>query len=208
VSAARKPRLPICLPQFNSVNRFYDRSSGADAIVKLMPAEYYVTHYNELITTVLGSCVAVCICDPKNNIGGMNHFLLPENEDKSCVSDSTRYGSHAMEQLVNDIMRNGGKRENFIVKVFGGADMPGINSGVGARNARFITSYLRQDGFKWSAEDLGGQYPRWLKFNPMTGKAQVKYMPVSASRDICQQEAKVAREVKKRSIQGGDFEML
>lgn len=174
-----------------------------------MPGEYYVSYNNEMLTTVLGSCIAVCCYDPKTPIGGMNHFLLPDGADDGGgkANDCLRYGSYAMEQLVNDLMRNGAKRERLVFKLFGGSDIPGIRSSVGQQNSQFIKKYLSNEGFRWNAEDLGGQYPRWLRFHPLTGKAQVKHMPVADSRQICESEKRAKKKAGGSGGSGGSSDL-
>ena len=111
---------------FGHVNRYWDRDREI-ITAKILPGEYYVTQENELITTVLGSCVSACIRDKESGIGGMNHFMLPESNpgklkqgSEAMVGIATRYGNYAMEHLINTILSNGGKRKNLEVKVFGG----------------------------------------------------------------------------------------
>ena len=88
---------------------YYDRNFETDA-AKVLPGEYFFTNKDMLLVTVLGSCVAACIRDQKSGIGGMNHFMLPDSrvDESSQSSGSARYGSYAMEILINDITKNGG----------------------------------------------------------------------------------------------------
>src|SRR6185312_3936064 len=94
--------------------------------VKILPGEYYVTKADETVTTVLGSCISACVRDPKLNIGGMNHFMLPEDKFRpnngleTAVGTATRYGSHAMESLINDLLKLGAARDRLEIKLFGG----------------------------------------------------------------------------------------
>src|SRR6185295_13138162 len=108
------------------------------------------------LVTVLGSCVAACVRDPVAGVGGMNHFLLPETlNDRSPASRSARYGSYAMEVLINDLIRHGARRQSMEAKVFGGGSvMPDLRtSGIGESNARFIVDYLRKEGIQLIAQD-------------------------------------------------------
>lgn len=113
------------LSGFEGIQRYWDRERQMPA-AKILPGEYYVSNQNELITTVLGSCVSACIRDPVAGIGGMNHFMLPNSErgnwngKHSIASNATRYGNFAMEHMINDILKHGGERGNLEVKVFGG----------------------------------------------------------------------------------------
>lgn len=115
---------PACLPGLEHVNRYWDKTHQCFA-AKILPGEYYVSMHNELITTVLGSCIAACIRDVKMGIGGMNHFMLPmgcevEHLGKTHLTSATRYGNFAMEILINEIIKAGGDRKRMEVKLFGG----------------------------------------------------------------------------------------
>ncbi len=139
---------PPALPGFAAINRYWDRENEIIA-AKLLPGEYYVTNENEMITTVLGSCIAACIRDSVLGIGGMNHFMLPEtsteqakNAGYSLLGSATRYGNYAMEHLINTILASGGKRKNLEVKVFGGGKIIPSLSDVGLRNIGFVLDYI------------------------------------------------------------------
>lgn len=162
------------LPRAGS--RFFDSRYG-HVSVKVMPGEYYVScAKDEMIVTVLGSCVAACIRDPKSGIGGMNHFMLPEGNSDTWggVSSALRYGNHAMETLINNIMSTGCPRHQLEVKVFGGANVNAHqkNRDVGARNAEFVIEYLENEGIPVAAQDLGGAAPRRIHYFPVTGKVK------------------------------------
>lgn len=143
--------------------------------VKVVAGDYYVTKQDELITTVLGSCVTVCIRDAKAGVGGINHFLLP---DASCdiLSASNRYGVFAMEQLINSIIKHGGRRENFEVKLVGGGNMMAGVTDIGKINIEFVKNFLRTEGYVITAEDLGGSQPRKIIYNVTSGKLLVNKM--------------------------------
>ena len=163
-----KPDKP--LRGFEGINRFWDRQREIFA-AKILPGEYYVTTQDELISTVLGSCVSACIRDPAMRIGGMNHFMLPSgnSESRHVDSEATRYGNFAMEKLINDILKNGGRREQLEVKVFGGGNVL-KNMGatdIGGGNIRFVREYLKMEGFKIISEDLGDIYPRKVIYDPI-----------------------------------------
>ncbi|WP_034302438.1 chemoreceptor glutamine deamidase CheD [Herbaspirillum sp. RV1423] len=155
---------------------YHDRNFNYDS-AKILPGEYYYTHQDMMITTVLGSCVSACIRDRVSGIGGMNHFMLPDGGDAdSPVSSSMRYGTYAMEVLINDVLKAGAKRENLEAKVFGGgAVLRGFNSiNVGERNAAFVRNYLRTEGIRVVAEDLNDVWPRKVHYFPRSGKVLVK----------------------------------
>jgi chemotaxis protein CheD len=146
--------------------------------VKLLPNEFYMTSEDMVLVTVLGSCVAACINDRTAGIGGMNHFMLPDDgaDASSAASDSMRYGAYAMEVLINELIKRGGRRERFEAKVFGGgavlAGMTTIN--IGDRNSEFVRRYLALEKIRIVAEDLQGMYPRKVAFMPRTGQVMVK----------------------------------
>jgi len=168
------------LTGFDHVNRFWNRQLDME-MVKILPGEYYVTSIDEVISTVLGSCISVCICDKKLGIGGMNHFMLPENKNGNRdewqdmqTGRATRYGVDAMEHLVNDILKNGGRKNHFDIKVCGGGRMMENMSDVGKSNIQFIHDYLKKEGYKVTSEDTGDIYPRKVRYFPKTGQLQVK----------------------------------
>jgi chemotaxis protein CheD len=155
---------------------YHDRSFGCDA-AKLLPGEYYVTSLDMVLVTVLGSCVAACLRDPVARVGGMNHFMLPgASVDESIVSQPTRYGVYAMELLINDILRRGGKRERLEAKVAGGGNvLKGFGAGtVGERNAAFVTHFLDTEGIPLVGSDLLDLHPRKVYYFPATGRLLVK----------------------------------
>lgn len=147
-------------------------------IVKLLPNEYFVTSDNIMLTTVLGSCVAACVRDPVAGVGGMNHFMLPAagvGVQGSGMS-SMRYGSYAMEVLLNALYAQGARRERLEAKVFGGGMvLTGmIATRVGDANAEFVLDYLRERQIDVKAQDLKDIYPRHVQYFPTTGKARVR----------------------------------
>jgi chemotaxis protein CheD len=140
-----------------------------DRIIYISQGEYQTTaHPTEVLSTVLGSCVAACIWDPIRAVGGMNHFLLPASHD-SVQARSLRYGAHAMEMLINDLLKQGAVRSALQAKLFGGANMASNLGDIGASNARFAKSYLETEGIACIAESLGGMNARRVMFRPATG---------------------------------------
>ncbi len=150
---------------------FYDQHFKY-AAAKVLPGEYFVSDEDILIMTVLGSCIAACIWDSRLRIGGMNHFMLPEG-----AGDTTgRYGSYAMELLINELVKRGSTREYMQAKVFGGgAVIAGMTSmNVGERNTQFVLDYLATERIPVVSKDVMDIYPRKVVFFPVTGKAMVK----------------------------------
>ena len=165
---------------FEDIKRYWDSTNGMVA-AKILPGEYYVTNENELVTTVLGSCISACIRDKVTGIGGMNHFMLPEiNEHKlsaraeHVVGNASRYGNYAMEHLINVILTNGGKRKNLEVKVFGGGKIIPTLGDVGLNNIDFVLEYIDTEALQLVSQDLGDIYPRKVMYFPKTGKVRMK----------------------------------
>lgn len=138
-----------------------------------------------VLSTVLGSCVAVCMHDQLAEIGGMNHFLLPGGTGQS--QKDMRYGVHSMELLINDLLKLGAQRNNLTAKLFGGASVIQSHTSIGKSNAEFAMSFLRREGIPCLAQDLGGTAARRLKFHATTGR--VKHLTVPATSDIMEREA-------------------
>jgi chemotaxis protein CheD len=142
-----RENLPSCWQEFNHINRYRDKHSGIST-AKILPGQFYVTSNNEAITTILGTYISACIRDPKVGIGGMNHFMLPisNTASPSDIENAARYGNFAMEQMINDILRNSGSRKHLEVKVFGGGRvMKGVTY-VGKKNISFVKEYLNLKG--------------------------------------------------------------
>jgi chemotaxis protein CheD len=156
-------------------NRYYDRHFQIDA-AKILPGEYFVSNTGMLLVTVLGSCVAACIRDADSGLGGMNHFMLPDDGGRETVSTSARYGTYAMEILINHLMKMGARRNRLEAKVFGGgAVLESLSSSnVGVRNAEFVLEYLKTEKIPVVAKDLLDSYPRKVYYFPETGRVLVK----------------------------------
>ncbi len=192
---------------------YFDRTFNCKA-VKVLPGEYFYTREDLMITTVLGSCVAACIRDRELGIGGMNHFLLPGNsaDSDSPVSESMRYGSYAMEVLINDLLKAGARRTHLEAKVFGGGHvLPGLNSiNVGARNATFVLNYLRTDNIPVLVEDLLDVHPRKVCYFPRSGKVMVRKLKHNADARVVSQESAYQRSLAtaKQDPIGGDIDLF
>jgi chemotaxis protein CheD len=164
-------------PEHLASRHYFDRDCDL-AAVKLLPGEYYVTSENMVLTTVLGSCVSACVRDSTSGIGGMNHFMLPDEADLASgdASATMRYGANAMEVLLSELIKAGARRERLEAKVFGGgavlANMTQLN--IGQRNAEFVLRYLQVEKVRISAQDLRGNLPRRINFFPLTGRVAVR----------------------------------
>ncbi|THF52046.1 chemotaxis protein CheD [Allorhizobium terrae] len=148
--------------------------------VSIAQGEYVVLgDPNAVITTVLGSCVSACIRDPKLGIGGMNHFVLPEPHTPSGApvgGDVSRYGSHLMNQLVDDLLAHGADLRRLEAKVFGGASPWNSYYNVGERNVRFALAFLAQKRIAVIETQFGGVSGCKLNYWPVSGKAE--YLPL------------------------------
>ncbi|MBC3879020.1 MULTISPECIES: chemoreceptor glutamine deamidase CheD [Undibacterium] len=193
-----------------ATNVYFDRTFDCDA-AKILPGEFYFTNKDMLIVTVLGSCVSACIRDRVTGVGGMNHFMLPDTggDADNPVSASMRYGTYAMEVLINELLKAGAKRENMEAKVFGGGNVlrgfTAIN--VGERNAKFVLDYLKAERMRVIAEDLNDIYPRKVYFFPKTGKVLVKKLKVEHNDTLRKREQDYASRLKTTSV-GGEVDLF
>lgn len=187
-------QVPPAPARFAHIRRVWDPTLERP-LAKLLPGDYYVTCHDEVIFTVLGSCVSACVRDRKLGIGGMNHFMLPLDRsgggglwgDRTDTS-ATRYGNVAMDRLVNDILQLGGHREDLEFKVMGGGNVLDIAMAVGTHNVQFVRDYLKREGFAIAAEDLGDNFARKLYYSPKSGKARVKRLTATVNRVVFERE--------------------
>jgi chemotaxis protein CheD len=207
LGASQKQLPTIISDEFLGVNRYWDNTNGMPAS-KILPGEYFVSREDELITTVLGSCISVCVRDPVARVGGMNHFMLPKvggysgDHETRLLSEAGRYGNVAMERLINCILKNGGSRFNLEFKIFGGARVLDIDIDVGNRNIMFITEYLQRENFLVEAHDLGGPYPRKINYFPRTGQVLVKKIKRLKGSTLKLREQAYSRALDKHSVEG------
>ena len=165
-----------------AVQRYFDVRFGV-TVVKVLPGGHYVTgRADEMLATILGSCVSACIRDAELGLGGMNHFMLPASADGAwgMVLAQMRYGNFAMEALINDIIARGGRRERLEIKVFGGANLGGGPASVGDRNAAFVEQFLRSQGLHIAASHLRGDCPRRIHYRPSNGVVKMLELRVEA----------------------------
>lgn len=205
VSADRAPRPPT-LPGFETIKSYWDAQNKKYS-ARILPGEYYVSQGDEIISTVLGSCVSACVRDPIAGIGGMNHFMLPEGSNcehgiSGCVSASARYGSYAMEHMINTILANGGRRERLEIKLFGGGKVLQSSTNVGDNNIRFVREYLRTEALPISGEDLGGLHPRKVLYFPLSGRVLLKKLPISKSTEVSQIELNYQHSIEQKPVAG------
>ena len=193
-------------PEHFARHLYFEREFNCQA-AKILPGEYYWTQEDMAILTVLGSCVSACIRDRALGIGGMN---LPDGgEQDTPVSASMRYGTHAMEVLVNELLKAGARRENLEAKVFGGGNvLSGLTAlNVGERNARFVKDYLRAENIRTLAEDLNDVHPRKVAFFPRSGRVLVKRLAQAKASDLAQRERRYGASLR-QGVQGGEVELF
>ncbi len=203
----------VALPGFNGINRYWDKLHQSFA-AKILPGEYYVTYHDEVIVTVLGSCVSACIRDRIFGIGGMNHFMLPHTQDdlshhinSGPSTSASRYGSYAMEMLINDILKHGGRRENLEVKIFGGGKILRHMTDVGNRNIEFVEEYIALEGIPLISEDTGDIYPRKVVFHPNSGKVKVKKLRSLHNDTLIKREEEYQHTIEEKPA-AGDIELF
>jgi chemotaxis protein CheD len=190
--------------------RVFD-SANDKWMVKVFPGEYYITRKtDEMIVTVLGSCVSACIRDPQAGVGGMNHFMLAQHTSGGWGNDlrSARFGNFAMEKLINELIKAGCKRERLEVKVFGGGNVTDSSNAVGTDNAEFVLRYLQAEGLKCAAQDLGGTHPRRIHYYPETGRVVRRLLGLGESYVVTREEADYKNRLQAEKKTFGDIELF
>ncbi|WP_066269028.1 chemoreceptor glutamine deamidase CheD [Hydrogenophaga palleronii] len=193
-------------PKPGEASFFYrDHHFNNDA-VKVLPGEYYVTTEDMLLMTVLGSCIAACLWDPRVRVGGMNHFMLPDGGNDS----GGRYGSYAMELLINEMMKLGARRETMQAKVFGGGQVMHTftTMNVGERNTQFVLDYLQTERIAVISKDVLDIHPRKVCYFPATGKAMVKRLAHSHPETLETQDRKINATVVAKAAAGGSVDLF
>ena len=146
-------------------------SASAQKMITVVQGDYAVSADPQVVlSTVLGSCVAVCLFDAKSGVGGMNHFLLAGSGGNK--SADLKYGVNAMELLINRVLQGGGQRANLQAKLFGGARMTDHSRDIGRSNADFALEFLNREGIACVSQSLGGDKARRVQFTPTTGAAR------------------------------------
>lgn len=177
---------------FEHINRYWDPRMGQPA-AKILPGQCYVSKTGEMIVTVLGSCIAACIRDTTTGVGGMNHFMLPIQDcakSANAITQELAYGNWAMEYLVNEILKLGGRKSKLEIKIFGGGKVLSNFShiDIGGRNIDFILEYIQKEGFTIKAKDVGSDCPRKVLYFPDTGAVKLKRLMATANDTIDQRE--------------------
>jgi chemotaxis protein CheD len=198
--------------QFAHVRRMRDNRFPHE-IAAILPGEFFVSDVPMIVYTVLGSCVSACICDPIAGVGGMNHFMLPlptgGPSNDSWGGESTRYGSFAMEQLINGILKRGGLRNRLEVKLFGAGKIYEGNIDVGIRNSEWVRLYLKEEGFPVVSSDLGDEFPRKVYYFTASGRVLMKKIKKLKNDTIIERESKYEYRLwNNRDTQQGDVTLF
>lgn len=138
--------------------------------VAVLAGEVCVTAGDETLTTVLGSCVAVCVRDRATGVGGMNHMLLPEGHGRALI-----------QRLVDGVLALGARRDDLEFKLFGGGHVIGGLSDIGGDNVASVRAYLAGHGFAIAAADVGGHDARRLRYQPRTGRSMLQRLPLDGA---------------------------
>lgn len=195
------------------MNKSYSTKFKAP-IITIYPGEYYISNTKEIISTVLGSCISVCLYDLPSNIGGMNHFMLPKNDNnteeiltsenylnmENLNSRSMRFGLTAMEVLIVMMLKKGAKRENLRAKIFGGGNVLSNLSSrptVGEKNISFIKAYLKTENIIIENENISGNIGRKIFFFTGSTSIFVKKIPIT---NLIQEDEKYLNSLSKRQI--------
>ncbi|WP_374519851.1 chemoreceptor glutamine deamidase CheD [Hydrogenophaga sp.] len=202
----RIDQLKAQAPKAGEASFFYYDPHFQQIAVKVLPGEYYVTTEDLVIMTVLGSCIAACIWDPRVRVGGMNHFMLPEGG----ADAGGRYGSYAMELLINEMMKLGARREYMQAKVFGGGQVMQsfTTMNVGERNTQFVLDYLQTERIAVVSKDVLDIHPRKVCYFPATGKAMVKRLAHSHPETLETQERRGSAALMAKSTAGGSIDLF
>jgi len=189
-------------------SNYYDTKFGT-MVHKINEGGFCVlSRSDHLIMTTLGSCISVCMYDPVIKIGGMNHFLLPEERNaEKKNSFSMRYGNNAMEILLNEILKRGGQKARLVLKAFGAGNVLSMKADIGVKNQIFLKQYIIDEGMKLETCDLGGNFPRRVAFYPATGKVLVKLLRRASDRKIGMEEETFRKKIGKQHI-SGDIELF
>lgn len=172
------------------MNRYFDLHFNRN-IVTIYPGEFWVSSEQEMISTILGSCVSIVLFDPVAVVGGMNHFMLakdtqisPQNQNETLG----RYGEYAVEMLISEMEKKGAVLNRCYAKVFGGSNIFNTETHsdkdlVGDTNVKFAFDYLKLKNIKIKSSDTGGNLPRKIFFDPTTSKIYLKRINNRATDD-------------------------
>lgn len=186
--------------------------------VVLNPGDHFVTNKKIVLSTLLGSCVSACLYDPVHRIMGMNHFLLSSKRYKKdgpvVLSDAGRYGTHAMEIVINGMLKLGAARKYLKAKAFGGGNVLGDNNHsnnlfcVGEVNVRFIKEFLDNENIPLVTSDLGGNIGRVIRFDGSDYSVYVKKIKRTETMSVATRERDFRnRQIKEQGVKKPEIEL-
>ena len=188
---------------FSHIRRMND-SRFPTEVACILPGEFFVSREPMVVYTVLGSCISACIRDPIAGVGGMNHFMLPAPKEHQSGGawggESTRYGSFAMEQLINEILKRGGMKHRLEVKLFGAGRIYDGGIDVGARNTEWVLQYLKTEGYTLAKSDLGDVFPRKVYYFTDSGRVLMKKLERVKNRTIVDRETEYQHQIEVEPI--------
>ncbi len=170
-------------------------------VAQVLPGDFYASKAPMVVYTVLGSCISACILDPVSKVGGMNHFMLPAPKGDGrhdSWGESARYGSYAMEMLINTIMKLGGCKDRLEVKIFGGAKLFESSRNVGENNIEWAINYIETEGLNLLKQDTGDLYPRKIYYFTETGRVLMKKIKRMRNSTLRDRETEYAKEINKK----------
>ena len=191
------------LMEFSHIRRIQDTRFPYEVAV-ILPGEYFVSYEPKVVYTVLGSCISVCLRDPFVNIGGMNHFMLaaPTREGgQDSWAESGRYGSFAMEMLINEILKRGGNKNRLEAKVFGGGKIYDGTIDIGAKNAAWALDYLEREGVPLMKANVGDVCPRKVYFFTDSGKVLMKKLDRVVAKTVAEEEEQYQAKLQQAPVQ-------
>lgn len=199
---------PSVLAGFTHFHHWWDNQWGRYT-VKIAPGELYVANDDIVLTTVLGSCVSACLYDPIAGVGAMNHFMLPDGGNHNDqVSRLARFGSYAMDQLLNEMLKVGCRKEDIQVKVTGGGNIIGGAANIGIKNTQFVIDYLRDDGLNILSADLGGSRARKVVFIPKEGGRLLVRKLDKQENNVLIDEEKRYQDTVEHTLDDSDVELF
>jgi chemotaxis protein CheD len=163
-------------------------------VFKLLPGDLWVTRRHEVLTTVVGACIAVCVRDPTSGVGGMNHFMLPTpgpvpvGKSPSGRGRADGDGADALRTLIDAVAGHGAARDRLEAQLFGGAAVGPDLSDVGHANIEFARQFLKSEGIALRSESVGDVAPRRVNFFPATGEVMLRRLRVVVNDSLALRE--------------------
>ncbi len=191
------------LMEFGHIRRIEDTRFPYEVAV-ILPGEYFVSVEPKVVYTVLGSCISVCLRDPMAGVGGMNHFMLAaptSTGGQDSWADSGRYGSFAMEMLINGLLQRGGKKERLEAKVFGGGKIYQGTMDIGAKNAAWALDYLDRENVPLLKANVGDVCPRKVYYFTDSGKVLLKKLDRVQAKSIAEEEGQYQAKLQQVPVQ-------